>query len=232
MDLSKFETGLDLEKEFNRIVTLARIYEMDHTEALSLLDEIYDHGVASGKFTKADNKDYMRRKNSHRNGKNRTHLDFALNLSSSQVQEHKVFMYFMEWMRKVNSKKKTWYFNGSDYDGYIMISNFYDSPDGETCAAEPDYKLTMGDKEYFVEAKSFRVPPNFKVANLKKYAGLKKCYLVFMYSNRYYSMGRDGLEKILGMGQGDCWDQKTIIISQEDIDDLVKNNLFLEFSNA
>lgn len=230
LNLEEFKTGLDLEKEFNKIVMLARTYSINHIEANNLLNEIYDYGMESGKFTKLDNKEYMRRRNTHRNGKQRTHLEFALNLSSSQVKEHQVFLYFIEWLKNHNNVKIEWDFNGSDYDGYIMISSFYDRPDKEVSVIEPDYKLFFSNRTYFVEAKSFFTPPTFKVANLNKYIEIEKCYLVFKYFDQYYSMGLKGLKEISKMEKSYNWEQETIDVSQKNINNLVENNFIVKLN--
>lgn len=227
LDLQKSETGLELEAEFNRIIRLVIRNEMGHSEANVLLDEIYDYGIASGKFTKKDHVEYIKRRNCHKDDTERTHLEFALNLTRSQAQEHIVYMYFIEWLKKNTNKKVDWEFNGSDYDGYIMIIDFYNRPKSVT---NPDYNLFLGETIYYVEAKSFLTPPTFKVANLRKYIKLRKCYLVFKYAGRCYSMGLDGLKKIMSMEQNDHWKQKTIDVSQKDINDLLENKLLMELT--
>lgn len=232
LDLTQFKTGLELENYFNKIVMLAKTYQMNHVAANMLLDEIYGHGLKSGKFTKEENVSYLRRRNYNRDKTPRTHLEFALNLSRGQVQEHKVFLYFVDWLKKVNPNKEIrWEFNGSDYEGYIMLIAVKNRPSKKTCVYEPDYKLYLGNEIYLVEAKSLGTPLTFKILNLQKYLDAK-CYLIFKYLNKYYSSGLSGIRQILSMEREPNWGQDTIIMSQNNIDKFLENKLFAEFKNA
>jgi len=225
LDLSKFKTGLELEKEFNRIIRLVIKNEITHSEADGLLDEIYEYGLNSGKFSEKDNIEYIERRNTHNDGRERTHLEFALNLSRSQIEEHRVYMYFIEWLKNNTDKEVKWNFYGSDYDGYIFIVDYKNRNIDVT---NPDYNLFMGSTLYFTEVKSFYSIPRFKIINLIKYVNLKKCYLVFKYAGRYYSMGLNGLKKLLTMERGYNWKQETVDVSQKDINDLLKKKLLME----
>jgi len=229
MDLTKFETGLDLEKEFNRIVLLARSYEISQVEAGEMLDEIYDYGVSTGKFTKSEQKYYMDRKNTNRDGSPRTHLQFALNLINGQAAEHKTFLYFVEWAKKEKKGRTiTWELNGSDLEGYVMIvkSDKLSNKNGDGIT-EPDYKLYVDKRKYLVEAKSFKTPPFFKVNNLEKYK-TRKAYLVFQYNKRYYIFRTPAIESLLEFNYRDGCGQKIVQINQQILDILKEKETIQE----
>ncbi len=234
MDLSKFKTGLDLEKEFNRIVLLARNYEMNHIEAEKMLTDIYDYGVKSGKFSKKNHKSYMGRRNCHKNGKLRTHLEFAFNLYNGQMNEHKTFLYLLEWTKSRHRDKKiTWELNGSDLEAYMMIVSFKNGKKGKNgnCPSEPDYRLDIDDRSYLIEAKSFITPPTLKIINLEKYEQ-RKSYIIIQYLKRYYLFRTPIITHLLKVRRENNWKQKTIELTQADLDKLVETSNIMEIKNV
>lgn len=237
LDLSKFKTGIKLEREFNRIVTLARAYKISHIEADRLLDEIYDYGRKENLFTKKDHQKYLKRQNFHPDGRPRTHLDFALNLSRGQAGEHDVFLYFLKWSKRniveeEREERVKWDFNGSDLEGYIIIVDF----SSRRKCVEPDYKLIKDKTTRLIESKSFKTVPFFKELNLLEYlreeAKGTKVFLVFRYLGRYYMLGSKAIRKILRMEKSYSCGQNVIEVSQKCIDDFLEKKIIKEIINV
>jgi len=228
IDLAIFKTGLDLEREFNRIIRLALHYEMSHVEAGERLDELYDYGVSSCKFTKRQNESYMNRKNFNRDGSVRSHFAFAQNLNKSQDNEHKVFLYFLKWLGDLKPNSNiVWDYNGSDSEGYMMIV----SPKVSK-VIEPDYKITISNSEgdelnKLVETKSFASEPVFKVANLKKYVKMES-YLSFKYNGQHYFTGINGMNEILKLDFTHNFGQDTVLMDDGVIQHFVNKTYFKE----
>ncbi|HUS51797.1 MAG TPA: hypothetical protein VMZ91_16635, partial [Candidatus Paceibacterota bacterium] len=151
IDLICLKTGLDVEKEINEIISSAINYSISHVEASKEIDKLFEYGKETGKFSKSEIADYMRRKNRHGNGRARTHLEFALNLFGGQKEEHKVFLHLVEWLKKNKTEEIKWELHGSDYKGYLMIVDCKNKKK----VIEPDYRLYIGEKQSLVEAKSF-----------------------------------------------------------------------------
>lgn len=229
LDLTKFKTGLELEEEFNRIIQLALDYKLSHVTAQDLLTEIYDYGRKSGKFPLEDHKNYMKRKNKFHD-RERTHLEMAMNIKQCQDREHKAFLYFVEWSKeRYPDKKIEWEYNGSDAQGYIMIVN-----EKLRKTFEPDYKISIGDNVSLIEVKTFFIPPTFKIRNIIKYRRFKEntCYMVFKHKSKYYLTGYNGMGEILKLPKRYEWDQNTVVMSEENINNFLEKNWIMEFSNA
>lgn len=229
IDLEKFKTGLELEKEFNRIIKLALTYQMDQIEAEQILEEIYDYGASSGKFTKGDQTYYKKRRNVRNNGTERTHLEMAKNIQECQKREHRVFLYFVEWLRKENPDDTVgWAYNGSDDVGYMMIVN-----DQLRNVIEPDYKVKVGKRVRLIESKSFFTPPTFKIANINRYRTHgKKCFLVFRYKKKHYITGFYGMEHILKLPKIKKYKQPTVIMSEENMNKFLDKKWIKELTGV
>ncbi len=225
LDLTKFDTGLKLEAEFNRIIQLALAFKLSHVEAGDILAEICDHGVKSGEFPKADYKYYMDRKNTYGN-RERTHLEMARNIRDSQKREHTAFLYFYKWFKnKYPNEATSWIYHGSDQKGYIMIVN---SQLREVI--KPDYKITRNGKTILIEAKTFGNTPTFKVANIRKYRsyGEKGCYLVFRYNEKHYISGFNGMGHFLELPFKNNWKQTTVVLSNANINSFLEKQYMKE----
>ncbi len=221
IDISKFKTGLDIEKEINRLILLAMNYEISHIIARERIDELFDYGKESKKFPKSDVDFYMKRRNCHRDGRPRTHLEFGLDLRKSQKKEHKVFLYFIDYLKKDGIKEVTWELYGSDLDGYLKIINYHGK--SKTSYSDPDYLVHKEDRDYLIEAKSFETPPTFKIANLIKYKELKS-YIVLKYLGKYYLFGSKAINLLFKEKRIQIHEQDGVMIDQVFIDKLIKNN--------
>lgn len=232
LDFKKIKTGLELEVEFNKVIEKAFNHEIDNESAEEILEEMYNYGVKSKKFSQKEHKYYMMRKNTQGN-RLRTHLEMAKNIKIGQDNEHITFLYFIKWLKNEYSNHKIeWKYNGSDADGYIMIVN-----ESLNKVKEPDYAISIDGENKLIEVKNFRnplSPPKFKKANIIKYTKYKKekCYMVFTYKGKYHLVSPCGIKNILRLAEGDGWQQKTIIMSKENISNFVKNNLIKEFKNV
>ncbi len=223
----QLKTGLEIEEEFNKVISLAITNKISHIEAERILDELFKYGEKTGKFSKKNVEYYMDRKNRHKNERPRTHLEFALNIYKGQKEEHEVFLYFVEWLEKSRNEKIEWELNGSDLRGYMMIVN-----KNKKEVIKPDYTVRIENKRCQIEAKSFRQPPWFKIANLKEY---EKCNasMIVKYNNRYYLFKLPSIihmlknkERIIG------WNQEVIKINQNYINELIEKKFIKEISDG
>jgi len=221
IDTILLKTGKDIEKEMNRIILIASAYQVSHIKANKELNELFNYGKETGKFSKAEIEDYMRRKNCHGNGRPRTHLEFAFNLSGGQREEHKVFLYLIEWLKKGKTEEIKWELYGSDLKGYVMIVN------NKNNVIEPDYKLSIGEKSCLVESKSFYDVPKFKIANLKKYKE-RGAYIIMKYDGRYYFCSVLSISYMLKQKIIKWAEQDAVEINQKCIDKLIEKKVIRE----
>jgi hypothetical protein len=228
IDFEKFDTGLKLEAEFNRIKDLALSYKLSHVEAEEILIQILDHGLESGKFPKSDYDYYMRRRNT-KGGRKRTNLEMARDLEESQKKELVAFLYFYKWFKKQYPNDNiSWKNHGSDQKGYIMIVN-----SKLRKVIEPDYEITKNGKTILIETKTFFLSPIFKIANIKKYRsyGNKKCYLVFKYQDKHYLSGFYGMARFLELPIKENFEQPTVVMSDNNISKFVEQQFIKEIVN-
>jgi hypothetical protein len=223
-DIARFKTGEEIEKEFNRIILLAKYYEISHIEANSILEELFNYGSETGKFTKEEVKSYIDRKNCHKDGTPRTHLEFAFNLQRGQKKEHGVFLYLIEWLKKNIEEEISWELNGSDLDGYIMIVH-----KDRKKTFDPDYRVSIDTRKYLVEAKSFYESPSFKIINLRKYK-ICKAIMIVKYDERYYLFKKASISDILKKVVENKWNQKVIHVDQNYIDELIEKDFIKEIA--
>jgi hypothetical protein len=225
----KKSTSIGLEKIYNEIAIMARNKLITHDFANKKMEELYNYGIESGKFSRDDNISYLKRRNCRKNGKKRTHLEFALNLRKGQKDEEEVFLYFVKFMKKIHPDKKIiWELYGSDHKGYVMIVNFHNRK--KIHVSSPDYKMKIGNETSLVEVKSFNDPPTFKICNLKEY---KRCesYIVFRHIKTYYLCNPEGVKEILEMKKGYRWDQDVIKLSKIDLKWFLDEKYFKTFRN-
>jgi hypothetical protein len=230
-DLTKFKTGLQLEKYFNNIATLARNKMITDALANDLLDKTYNYGVETGLFSKKQQASYRNRQNSRQNGVPRSHLEFLIDIYKRQQKEHEAFLYYIESLeRKYPNEKIYWEYNGNDNcQGYIMIVSLKNR--SGAYITEPDYKVYIGEKIYLIEAKNFFHPPVFKVSNLNNYIKVGS-FVVFKSGDKHYITAVGGIRKILEKPQERVFEQACIRMSKSDLNEFVEKGWFHEVKNA
>jgi hypothetical protein len=223
--LKQFKTVEEVEKEWNRIILLCRKFEKSHVEGDEELDALWDYAVESKILSPADIDGYMKRKNCHRDGRPRTHLEFALNLNFGQKDEHNAFLYFIDWLKNKREDDIRWELNGSDMDGYVFLST------KSKKIFEPDYRVFIGEKSRLVESKSFHVQPTLKIVNLKKYKKRKAVIVLYSFGKHY--LIKKGainylLEKEIVIWSG----YDSVELTSSDISELLEQKHMEEIINA
>ena len=61
IELKELKTGLEIEEEFNRVISLAKVNKISHAEAEEILDKLFKYGEETGKFSKGNVEYYIRR---------------------------------------------------------------------------------------------------------------------------------------------------------------------------
>ena len=230
INLTEFKTGIEIEKEINRIMLLAINYKISHMEANKEVEELIQYGRKIKEFSKEDYDSYMDRKNTKWNGEERTHIEFAINLKNGQKNEHKVLEYFVEYLKKRELKGRNrevrWKWYGSDRVGYIMIYNFWKRNDNPT---KPDYIIWRDEHSIFVETKFFnsKYYPRFKVVNLNSYLK-EEAFLAIGYKSKHYLFKKFGIEEILKNKKEWRWKQWTVVVSDKQLIDLLDKKIIKE----
>ena len=225
-----FKNGTEIEKELNRILLSYRPTPKKHNDANKMIDELLEYGLKTKKLRQGDVDYYNKRKNEHKNGDIRTHMEFYVNLKGGQKREHKVFLYFIEWLKeqeKIKGKNREirWELYGSDMAGEIIICSSFGKE--EIDYTEPDYKVFIGEKDFLVEAKSFFTDPHFKIFNLEKYIK-RDALMIFKYSNRYYLYGKTVMKNILKIKKTGTYGTEVVTTDQNYINELLKLRIIKE----
>lgn len=225
---SKLSNGLDIEKEMNKIIYMVKTNDVRFEEGEKLFDELFEYGSKSGKLSKKDVRSYVQRRNKNSNGKIRSNLGFALNLCSGQVNEHKVMLYFCEWLKKNISPNVTWELNGSDLEGYLIIVDFWNRlSKNKKLVTEPDYTICINGKSFLLEAKSFYDIIDFKVGNLEKYKK-RESNLVIKCDKKYYFFRHSAIDFLLKQQTKEKWNQNVVNVTNELLQEMIKNNIVKE----
>lgn len=231
----EFKTGEAIESEINRVLQLGSNGEMDGESVNSYIEDLLEYSFMSNLISRVDNQSYYNRKNNNRDGSERTHLQFFINLKKCQKREHEeAFMPFFNWLKEKEQNGKNrnirWEYHGSDEVGYIMIVNFSGRGDNPL---PPDYKITIDNKIIKVEAKSFRNIPCYKLTNLRGYVK-EKAYVAMFYNGKNYYIREAGLKYLLNDVKNHTVEygrKKVIKTNQKYIDEMIEEGLMFKFGD-
>jgi len=176
---------IEIEKEHKRIIDSYESGNISEKEGNSEIEILLKNALLSRIINKEDIKCYNQRRDppSSYNG-TRSHMEFALHMKKTHLEENKTFQHLVNVMeaRGHNVQQDSF---GSDEKGYIMISNFWDRKDTPT---NPDRKINFSGTWRNVEVKNFKREIWIKMNNLKKYIECQ-AYILINFDGLYYIFG-------------------------------------------